>query len=380
MRRSFCIAFLALLPAIPALAQPPAPIDPARDNFPGGFTSPASGASSGFALADRWLADEPFANPAIAARGRISVTPIFVHVSRQDLRADNRTFDDQGATIDFAGAWMALPIRMLALSGYFWQPVLRFEDNSYDVGTEVSVGPPARLTMQVTAREWIAGLGVSAPLGRTRVGAALEWTGRSDSYSTHEESGSPSAGDQSVDFSGDAIGGQLGAHTAFGASERPLELGIAARYRPSLDLTGTQQLNLLSGSSTAEVSASRAAAWEGGASLRMPLGESFRLILAGGGTTRAQDWTGFGVSTGQSAEWKIAGEYHDGRDPWTFRFGGGQEQQNNVPEPRAGVYAAGLGWRFKHASADLALTHRTLDRPGEPNSYDERVLLSLSVP
>ena len=81
-----------------------------------------------------------------------------------------------------------------------------------------------------------------------------------------------------------------------------------------------------------------------------------------------------------AAEWKLAGEYHDARDPWTFRFGGGQEQQSGVPEPRAGVYALGLGWRFKHSNVDFALTHRTLQRPGEPTSYDERVLLGITVP
>ena len=185
----------------------------------------------------------------------MSITPIYLKVSRQDLRAQNRTFDDQGGTVNLAGAWAALPIRRLALSAYYWQPVLRSEDNSYDVGTEVSVGPPARVTMKVDASEWIAGVGVSAPLGRTRLGAALEWTGRSDTYSTHEESGAPTSGDQSVDFSGHGMGGQFGVHTAFGKPDRPIELGAAARYRPSLDLSGTQQIDLLAGSSTAAVAA-----------------------------------------------------------------------------------------------------------------------------
>jgi hypothetical protein len=379
MRRGLAPALLALCFALPAAGQAPEPIDPARDSFSGAFTSPASGISAGLALADRWLADEPYANPAIARKGAVSVSPLFVLISRQDLRAENREFTDQGGSIDLAGAYAAMPLGRLALSGYFWQPVLRFEDNAYNVGSAISVGPPATLSMSVSMREWIAGLGASAPLGRMRVGAALEWNGRSDSYSTHEESGSPTAGDSRVDFSGSGLGAQFGAHATFGNSEHPFELGAAARYRPSLDLSGNQQLDQIALSSTAAVSVTRSASWQGGLSARMPLGESFRL-MAEGAASGPQDWTGFGVTTGQGAEWKLAGEYHDTRDPWTFRFGGGQEQQDGVPEPRAGVYAVGLGWRLKHSSIDFALTHRTLQRPGEPNSYDERIVLGISLP
>jgi hypothetical protein len=379
MRRALAPALLSLCLALPAAAQAPAPIDPTRDSFPGAFTNPASGRSAGLALADRWLADEPFANPAIAPTGTVSVSPLFLLVSRQDLRADNREFTDNGGSIDLAGAYAAVPVGRLALSGYFWQPVLRFEDNAYNVGSAISIGPPATLSMSVSMREWIAGFGLSAPLGRVRAGAALEWTGRSDSYSTHEESGSPTAGDSQVDFSGHGIGAQFGARATFGNPERPLELGAAARYQPSLDLSGTQQLDQIALSSTTPVSVTRSASWQGGLSARVPLGASFRLI-AEGGVSDAQEWTGFGVTTGQGSEWKLAGEYHDARDPWTFRFGTGEEEQSGVPEPRAGVYAAGLGWRFKHTSIDLALTHRTLQRPGEPNSYDERIVLGVSVP
>jgi hypothetical protein len=103
-------------------------------------------------------------------------------------------------------------------------------------------------------------------------------------------------------------------------------------------------------------------------------------MIVEGAARGAQDWSGFDITAGQSAEWKLAGEYHDERDPWTFRFAGGEELEDGVPEPRAGVYAVGLGWRLKHSSIDVSLTHRTLQRPGEPNSYDERLLLGLSLP
>jgi hypothetical protein len=382
MRRALAPALLSFCLAHTALAQAPAPIDPQRDNFPGAFTSPASAPSGGLALADRWLADEPFSNPALAARGAVSVTPLFVLTSRQDLRAENRDFTDQGGSIDLAGAYAALPLgkaKRLTLHGYFWQPVLRFEDNAFTLGTATSIGPPATLSMSVSQREWIAGFGLAAPLGRTRLGAALEWSGRSDSYSTHEESGAPTSGDSKVDFSGSAMGAQFGARSAFGSAEHPLELGVAARYHASLDVTGTQDINQIGFTGSAPISATRAAAWGGGASLRVPFGPTLHMIVEGA-ARGAQDWSGFGITAGQSAEWKLAGEYHDERDPWTFRFAGGEELEDGVPEPRAGVYAVGLGWRLKHSSIDVSLTHRTLQRPGEPNSYDERLLLGLSLP
>ena len=52
-----------------ALAAAPTPLASSRFGFPGSVTNPPSAASAGLALADRWLGDEPFANPAIA-RGR----------------------------------------------------------------------------------------------------------------------------------------------------------------------------------------------------------------------------------------------------------------------------------------------------------------------
>ena len=382
MRRALAPALLSLILAVPARAQAPAPIDPQRDNFPGSFTSPASAISGGLGLADRWLATEPFANPALEPRAAISVTPLFVVTSRQDLRAANRDFTDQGGSIDFAGAYATVPLRRgsrLSVSGYFWQPVLRLEDNSYTLGTATSVGPPATLSMSLTEREWIAGIGLSAPLGRARLGAALEWNGRSDSYSTHEESGAPTSGDTQVDFSGTAMGAQFGARASLGGAERPIELGAALRYHPSLDVSGTQTLNQFAASGTSAVGATRGSSWEGGASARLPLGNSFHVILEGA-ARGAQDWSGFDATSGQGSEWKLAGEYHDARDPWTFRFAGGEEQQDGVPEPRAGVYAVGLGWKLKRTSVDLSLTHRTLQRPGSPNSYDDRILLGLSAP
>src|SRR6059036_164007 len=92
-----------LLCPMAAQAQPPAPLSPTLFAFPGGYANPASAASTGFALADRWLGDEPFSNPATPPRGEVTLSPSLIRVSRQDLRADNRNYDETSAFFDGAG-------------------------------------------------------------------------------------------------------------------------------------------------------------------------------------------------------------------------------------------------------------------------------------
>jgi hypothetical protein len=376
-RRTAAVLFGALLPSL-AFAQPPAPINATAFAFPGGVPSPLSGTSAGVGLADRWLGDEPFDNPAVAPRRALVAAPLLLHISRQDLIADNREFSDQGTNFDFAGAWGALAIRRLAIAAYVAQPELRLEDNAYLVGRANSVGPSASVTHHASTRELRYGLGVSLPAGRARLGAALEWTERSDDYAYHEESGAPTAGDQEASFSGGAAGGQFGARAEWPWGKRSIELGAGARYLPRLDVDGTQQLDLALGSSSSSVHASRAAAWEGGLGVRVRTSENFRVLASAGGRD-AQAWEGFDVTSGTRFEWKIAGEFHAAGDPWTIRFGGGQEQQDGVPEPRDGVFALGFSWQWPRVSLDAGLTHRTIARNGEPNSYDDRALLSLAI-
>ena len=64
---------------------------------------------------------------------------VLQRMSRQDLRADNRQFDEQGAFIDFGGGWLSVPVGGLGLVAYAYQPVLRLEDNAYSRG----VGTPS---------------------------------------------------------------------------------------------------------------------------------------------------------------------------------------------------------------------------------------------
>jgi len=379
MRRCLAAFLLAAFCPVSSLADPPQPIDGVRFAFPGAVPNPASATSAALALSDRWLGLEPFSNPAAPRRAIVAVTPMGQRVSRQDLRADNRDFSDAGGSFDLAGAWAGLPLGPVEIDAYFFQPELRAEDNSYTLGRLPQPGLAATVSTKSTAREMRAGFGASTDLGRTRVGAALEWTKRSDDYTVDEESGSPNSGTQDVTFDGDGLGAQFGARTTWSWGAHAVELGGAARFVPELSMTGHQHFELISGTSDADVSVTRASAWEGGLSLRAATAETFH-VDAGIGGAGAQEWSGFGVTAGRRFEWKLGGEFHDARDPWTLRFGGGQEQQSGVPEPRAGVIALGLGWRLKSWSLDLGLTHRTLQRPGEPNSYDDRLLLGISVP
>jgi hypothetical protein len=75
----------------------------------------------------------------------------------------------------------------------------------------------------------------------------------------------------------------------------------------------------------------------------------------------------------------VGGVFHDARDPWTLRFGVGQEQQNGVPEPRAGSLGLGFGYDWEGIVLDLGILHRGIERPGHPRSYDDRVVGSVTV-
>src|SRR6266508_5954036 len=83
-----------------------APLDPELFAFPGSPVSPGSAAAAATALATRWLGEQPFDNPALEARRGVELSPAVLHVSRQDLRAANRNFDETTAFVDGAGGWI----------------------------------------------------------------------------------------------------------------------------------------------------------------------------------------------------------------------------------------------------------------------------------
>ena len=374
----FVPSVLGLFGGSLVFAQPPAPIDATRYAFPGAVASPGSPISAGLALADRWLGGEPFWNPAVP-RGRfLAASALALHVSRQDLRAENREFSDEAGYFDLAGAWAGIPLGSFELLAYVHDPELRLEDNAYTVGRIFQPGISATVTNHVSSRELRAGAGVSTGLGPARLGAALEWTHRADTFLYHEESGSPSSGDQKVSWSGDGFGGSVGARASLPLGPRTVEIGASARIRPRIALDGTQSFDLLSGSSENVVHATRQSAWEGGVSARVATAENFK-ITAGAGGSGTERWDGFDVTRGGGTAWSVAGEFHDPRDPWTLRFGGGIESMRGVPEPRTGIYALGFGWRFQSFDLDFGLTHRSVSRGDEPTSYDERLVIGVSM-
>jgi hypothetical protein len=373
-----------VLPAMPGIASPPSPLAPSLFAFPGAAIGPASAASAGLALADRWLGEEPFSNPAVAPGLRLTASPTMQRVSRQDLRADNRNFDETAAFFDGAGLAVGLPgLGRLGVALYAFQPVLRFEDHAYSRGrsTPDPDNPPAVVQTHASARETRAGLAASSRLGPGRIGVGLEWTRRADVYEVVEQSGDPlNAGTKRLELSGDGLSVQAGARLDRGDSAAgAFALGLAARYLPALAVDAPHTEALLTGTTDETLHAERASGWELGGTARVVVRPALRVFAAAGGRT-AQRWEGFDLRAGRAWEWKLACEYHDVRDPWTFRFGLGQEFQSAVPDPRASVLGLGFGWQFSDATVDVGVVHRTLAHDPKPNSFDDRVVFSLRVP
>jgi len=109
----------------------PPPITPTLFSFPGAFATPPNARTAGVALANRWLGDAPFDNPAFAAWPGVELSPVILNTSRQDLRAENRNFDEQTAFFDAAGAWGSMRYGRLAIALYGYQPVLAPRNTTY---------------------------------------------------------------------------------------------------------------------------------------------------------------------------------------------------------------------------------------------------------
>jgi hypothetical protein len=366
-------AALLLATASDAGARLPAPLLEAAwlYPFPGAFPGPASAVSAGLGLSDRWLGDEPFDNPAAAPARGVMVAPVFQRVKRQDLPADYDYNEIEGY-LDLAGGWLSLPVRGVGVTLYAFEPVLRLEDAAFTTRQDPDqVLPPRTFTATSSARELRAGLAFSHAWRGTRFGAAVEWTRREDSYDFDEIQ--PQPGLSHVDFSGDGVGFQAGARVPVASA---VELGGALRYVPALDLSGQQSSPSLV--AVLPVSATRDAGWDGGVSARWSVSGAFRVLASLGGST-AQAWDGFGVSAGRAVSWSAGLEYEEPEQPWAFRFGLGQEQQDGVPEPRAAAYALGLGWKADALRLDLGVLRRSFERAGKATSYDDRVVVGVTA-
>jgi hypothetical protein len=365
---------LALGVAVPsAWAQPSSILLPELFAFPGAVAGPPAAVSAGVGLSDLWLGDEPFGNPASRPERGLVLAPVFLRVSRQDLRGHSRDYSETSGYFDGAGGRLSWPLRGVGLSLYAWQPVLRHEDQAY---THVLPAAPGTFKNSSTARETRAGLAVSVPWRFVRFGVAAEWTRRDDAYDYEQHSGSPSDGTHHVDFSGDAMGFRAGVRLA---PHPRVQVGAAVGYLPALDLSGTWQVASPAEDTTSSFQARRRSAWEGGCSGRLDVTENFH-VLAAASERGAQSWEGLGLSAGRDISWSVGLDFHAAPDPWTLRLGLGQEQQRGVPEPRAGLVSLGLGWDLEGVVLDGAVMRRSIGRPGKATSYDDRVVASAAVP
>jgi hypothetical protein len=377
--RFILLLLVALVSAVRfAEAQPPSPLDPTLFAFPGGSMNPPSAANAGLAGADQWLGDEPFYNPSTPGGRLVSLSPTLLRVSRQDLRAENRNFDDNPLFFDFSGAAVAIP--GVPVWVYVFQPGLRFEDYVFNrgTGTDPTV-QPAVITGQSDMREGRAGISGSLPLGRMRGGFALEWTRRQDRYFVREQSGSPDQGDRELSFEGDAFGYNIGwRYDSADSGTGRLTVGAAVRWLASLEVDADQTLSLLSGDSVAVIPGEREAGYEAGLSARYFFTPAFAGLAAVGMRTE-QEWKGFDVTAGAFTMWRVGIQFHDSRDPWTARLAFGMDNQDDVPEPSANVLGLGFGWNLEGIQLDLGLQHSSIERGDEPRSYEDRLVGTVVV-
>lgn len=373
------LAALLLAAASAASAATPPPLDPVRFAFPGGLVSPPTAVSAGLALADRWLGDTPFENPAAAAPQGLVVSPLGERVDREDVSAANRDFTQKQGYADFGGATLATRWRGWALGAYAWQPALRLESQAYTLGRAQSVGPGAEIATDASLRELRAGLAVGRGAGAWRAGVSGEWTHRDDRYEVQEVSGSPTAGDRLLTLAGDGFGATLGVRWAPADSGRhALRAGAALHYASSLPMTGTASQQLVIGDTSYAAAATRGAQWSGGASMRWSLSPESG-VYAAAGMRSGETWDDFGVRTRGGGEWHLGLDWRDPDTAWGVRFGAGQETQPGAPEPRAGLVGGGVSFYSGETTVDLGVLHRTLSRPGLPNAFEDRALLTVSV-
>jgi len=367
-------------PARPVAADTPSPLASSPFTFPGSTANPASAVSAGLVLADRWLGDDPFDNPASDLGLGVALSGTVLHVSRQDLRAVNRNFDETPAFFDGAGLAAGLPaVGPFRFSVYAFQPVLRKEATAYSRGrgTPDPSAPPATIETTASARELRAGGAASIGRGPLRVGVGLEWTRRQDAYELIESSGDPASGTTRLELAGDGVGFQLGARLDRGdSSVGAIRVGVGIRRLPALAVDAPLSQVLLVGASDTTLKAEREPGWELGSSARIVVSPSVRVLAAMGGRT-AQRWEGLDLTAGRTWEWKLAAEYHDDRDAWTLRFGLGQERQADAREPRADVLGLGYGRRFTWGTANVGLTHRSIDRETGPQAFEDRIVLTV---
>lgn len=372
------LAAACLCVALPVHAGLPQPMTATRFAFPGSVPSPASATSAGLALADRWVGEDVASNPAAAPQPGVTLSPLLLRVSRQDLSAANREFEQVDLNFDFAGGQLGTRMRGVNVTLYAYQPQLRLENQSYLLGRVNSTGPRAAVENDGSLRETRLGLALGGG-GALRVGAAVEWTRREDRYQFRETSGSPDAGLRDLSFDGSALGGAAGFRWERAPGERGgWVLGGGAHFTGALDVTGVQSADLTSGDSSSDIAASRGSIWDAGASARWTLSPESG-VYGTVGTRSGETWDEFGVQAAPGQSWAIGIDFRDRETSWGARVGAGQDVQPGTPEPRATALGAGVSFYSGETVLDLGILHRAVPRPGLPTLSDDRVTASVRV-
>ena len=378
-RAAVVVAAAFAVVATSARAQtPPPPLGNPAYGFPvpGDYVTPATAASAGLSLADRWLGASIYENPAASPPRGLEFSPVVQRTSRQDLSSSNRDFEQTFAYFDLAGAALSLPSRRWTLVLYGWQPVLRLEEQSYTAGPLVS---PAEVRQLDTQREIRGGVAVSRGFGALRAGVSGEWVHRDDKYETHIQSGDPAAGDRVTDFSGDGWGASGGlVYQKDPDRVHGLWVGASARYGAEIPLTGTVDEQLALGDTTYDFDATRGSEWTGGLSARMTVAPATRVLVGLSGRS-GQTWDGFGMETTSGGGWSAGLDWKDEELPWGARFGVGQEWNPGGLERQAGLVSIGFTYVSGSLVLDLGLLHRNLDREGFAHSADNRGVVTVRV-
>ncbi|NOT32584.1 MAG: hypothetical protein HOP12_00265 [Candidatus Eisenbacteria bacterium] len=378
---------IALFTAASAFAQPNPPLGSSVFAFPGWYSEAASGVSAGRSLADRWLGSDPATNPAISSsRWGVELTPVLLHSSRQDLRAANTDFDETSAFFDLSGLTLSGPLwkvggQHLDLALYAHRALARSENNAFVTGRNLDpTALNSTIASETAARENLAGAGLAFGPASLRLGVAGEWVMRDDEYTLEVESGDPSSGIRITSFDGTSFAVRGGVKVASGTpGPGHWDAGASVRYASALEVEGTEHVELITGTGDTEVRAERAAGYEYGGSVAWQGTEVLKLF-AGAGGRGEREWEGFGVVEGSAFEWAVALEYHDAADPWTARFGGGADRQSDAAEDRATRLALGLGWTLgERQSLEFGVLRRVVHRGDAPNSFDDRVMVSIRV-
>ena len=374
-----CLA-ASVLPA--RAAAPPALANPDfAFPIPGDYVSPANAASAGVALADRWLGSTGFENPATATPRGIELSPVFQRVSRQDISSQNRDFTQVTGYPDVLGARLSWPMGAWGVTAYAWQPVLRLEEFSFSSGP---LAQPAFVRLLTSQREIRAGAAVSRGAGPARFGISGEYVRRDDAYETHEQSGSPSAGDRRIEFAGAGFGGSAG-FTWEKDTDRPWGswFGAAIHYGSELTLDGTYSgVNDLPGGVAADTSyaftATRETEWSGGVSGKVTIAPATRFV-AGLSMRTGADWTGLGIGTSTGASWGVGFDWKDPELSWGARLGLGQERNPDALEEKSGLVSVGFTWVSGDLVLDVGFLHRNLAHGDLPRSSDDRITGSVRI-